>query len=176
MKSTMVVPIGRNGLYGNITADRSKYPEHVLAFIFDYGERQILNDAVSGKEDKEGVRLTNKDIWAKAQAKYDQLVAGDLRKRRESGEPADPVTAEAFKLAKVKIEKALKKHGVWPTKGEDKLQRAIDARMKQLKKEAMSVEEYITTWLEVDVALVDAAKKIVAEKAALGDVGEVAGL
>ena len=157
------IAIGRDALYGYVDIDASTLPAHVNEYIYEYGIRQILNDAVSDKNDKYGNRLTAKEILAKAQAKYDQLVRGELR-ARNAAEPADPVMAEAFKLAKKRLEEAFRAKGLWPAKGDDKFQRAVDARLKSLKKPEMDAAEYITKWLEANPAVVESAKVIVAAR------------
>jgi hypothetical protein len=158
------VPIGRNGVYGTITCG-DVFPEHVEVFIREYGLRQILNDAVSQKEDKDGVRLTNAEIFAKAKAKYEQLVAGELRAKRESTEPTDPVEAEAYRIAKSEATTYLKSKGAWPKKGEDKFQVAVSARMKALKKDDMTEVDYLAVWIVQNPTIMDRAKVIFENKA-----------
>lgn len=159
----MKVAIGRDGLYGTIDVTDAVFPPHVTEHIWAYGLRQILNDAVSDKNDKDGNRLTDKAILAKAQAKYAQLLRGELR-ARNAAEPADPVMAEAFKLAKKRLEEAFRAKGLWPAKGDDKFQRAVDTRLKSLKKSEMDAADYIAKWLEANPAVVESAKVIVAAR------------
>lgn len=145
-KRPMTIQIGRNAAYGHVDVNCDKFPPHVNEFIYDYGLRQILNDTVSQKDDKDGNRLTNAEIFAKAQKKYEQLLAGELRAPRGS---ADPVEAIAWQMAKDEITTYLQSKKCWPKgKGKDKLQTAINARMKQLKKESTGVDEYVEAWLK----------------------------
>ena len=165
------IPIGavsRNTHVGNIAVDTNVLSESVTAFVFEYGLRQVLNDAVSDKTDGKGNKLTPKEILAKAQAKYDQLVAGELRKRREVGESDDPVENEAFKLAKARLTVAFKDKKVWPTKGEDKFQRALDAWRMSQKKETVDAGEYITSWLDANPGYRKQAKVNIDARNALG--------
>jgi hypothetical protein len=63
---TIVVPLGRNGKYGTLTCDCTKFNETVQKHVWEYGLRQCLNDAIASKEDDDGVKLTNEQLVAKA--------------------------------------------------------------------------------------------------------------
>lgn len=162
------VPIGRKGKYGIIEVDRDALPEHVSEHVWVYGIRQILNDAVS---DKEG--MSDGDVFAKAQAKLDQLMAGELRKRGDSAEPLDPVEAEAYRMAKATIEKALRKGGYWPKNGQDKFQKAVDARRLHMRQEPMDEADFIAQWLERNPGVMKEAERRVKmfNQLDLGDAG-----
>lgn len=166
------VPIGRRAKYGIVSVDPDKLPEHVRDHVWVYGIRQILNDAVS---DKDG--LSDGDVLKKAQAKYDQLIAGELRKRGESTEPLDPVEAEAWRMAKTIIEKAFRKGGYWPKNGTDKFQAAVDARRLHMRQDPMDAADYIEAWLAAHPDVTKEAKRRVeAAKKAEEDALEGAGL
>jgi hypothetical protein len=75
-----------------LAVDPSKFNADVLEYIFAYGLKQVLNDAGSAGKDAGQKR----DM---ALVKLDALYNGELRKARESGEPADPVGKEAYRIA-----------------------------------------------------------------------------
>jgi hypothetical protein len=75
-----------------LAVDPSKFNADVLEYIFAYGLKQVLNDAGSAGKDADQKR----DM---ALVKLDALYNGELRKARESGEPADPVGKEAYRIA-----------------------------------------------------------------------------
>jgi hypothetical protein len=79
----------------------SRLNSNVNDHIYDYGLRQILNDAMADKTDDDGNQLPTDQIVAKAQKRLDALYAGDLRVRRAGdAEPADPVEAEIARSVK----------------------------------------------------------------------------
>lgn len=162
------VPIGRGAKYGHIHCI-AKFPQSVHDYIYLYGLRQVLNDACSDKKDGDKNPLPNAEVLALAQAKYDRLVAGELRKRGEASEPLDPVEREAYRLAKDAIIKAFKSKGLWPTKGEDKFQQAVDARMVNLRMEAMDAGDYIEKWLDANPKVRKSAERIVKERQSADD-------
>jgi hypothetical protein len=95
------VPLGRNGKYGRMQVELSRLNSVVNDHIYDYGLRQILNDAMADKTDDDGNQLPTDQIVAKAQKRLDALYAGDLRVRRAGdAEPADPVEAEIARSVK----------------------------------------------------------------------------
>lgn len=166
----IIVPIGRAGKYGTVIVDGGHLNEQVHDYIWLYGIRQVLNDACSDKKDGAGNPLTDAEVLALAQAKYDRLVLGELRKRGESAEPLDPVEREAYRLAKDAIIKAFKEKGLWPTKGEDKFQQAVDVRMVNLRMDPMDAGDYIEKWLDANPSVRKRAARIVKERQADGDV------
>lgn len=101
------VNIGRGGRYGVLTVDTSRFNDAVQAYIYDYGLRQCLNDAAATKTGDDGNTLGNDAIRALAEKRLANMYVGELRARREGGEPADPVEAEVRKLAVGNIRKML---------------------------------------------------------------------
>lgn len=97
---TSTVPLGRNALYGTLDVDLAKFPPHIHDYIFTYGLRHALNDAMANKKDENGADLPHDQIKAKAEKRLAAMYAGELRQRGEGAEPADPIEAEAHKLAK----------------------------------------------------------------------------
>lgn len=83
-----------------IVVNTERFSDHVRQYIFDYGLKQVLNDAGStGKNADEKLAMANK--------KLDALYAGEVRQARES----DPVRAEARNMAKAAVMRDLKKVG-----------------------------------------------------------------
>jgi hypothetical protein len=84
----------------SLTIDPTLFNADVLNYIFNYGLKQVLNDAGSaGKTPDEKMEMA----IAKKQALYN----GELRKQREAGEPADPIGKEAFRIAGELVAKLL---------------------------------------------------------------------
>jgi len=106
MYGQITIPLGRGGKYGSLPVNTDAFNEKVQRHIYDYGLRQLLNDAMSDKKDDDGNTLTTDNIVAKAEKRLTALLAGDLRVRRESAEPADPVEAELHRLVKLTINSA----------------------------------------------------------------------
>ncbi len=100
--------LGRNAEYGTITVELERLPQAALFYLFDYGLRQVLNDSIATKEDKDGNKL---DVAAKARAKLDALYDGSIRTRGEAI-TSDPYEAEAFKEMKRHLIAVLTKAGM----------------------------------------------------------------
>jgi hypothetical protein len=95
------IPLGRNAKYGYADVDVTRFVSNVHQHIYDYGLRQLVNDAMADKTDDDGNALPTDQIVAKAQKRLDSLYAGDLRVRRAGdAEPADPVEAEIARSVK----------------------------------------------------------------------------
>ena len=99
LNDTITIPLGRNSVYGTLDVDVARLPANAREYIWQYGLKQVINDAMATKTDKEGRDLTNDEIAAKAAAKLDALYEGTLRMRSESV-AADEYEAEAIKEAK----------------------------------------------------------------------------
>jgi hypothetical protein len=122
MENTMIeldmgnidVPLGRNGKYGTMKVDSDAFQRVVNIHIYNYGLRQILNDAMADKTDDDGNQLPTDQIVAKAQKRLDALYAGDLRVRRAGdAEPADPVEAEIARQVKIMLHEQYTKMGAY---------------------------------------------------------------
>ena len=109
---TMTLPLGRASRYGTIEVDVTSFADHVQAFIFEYGIRQLLNDAMATKVDKGGNDLSDADIVVKAYNRLDHLYSGELR-RAGNGTVADPFITECYAEAKAQTIITLKKKGAW---------------------------------------------------------------
>lgn len=91
------------GNAGEIAVDVAKFNETVLAHVFGYGLKQILNDTRSAEKDSDkAMALVEKKLAA--------LYAGTLRAAGER--ETDPVKAEAKKIATSQIMAALKAKGL----------------------------------------------------------------
>lgn len=111
---TLSIPLGRDAVYGTLSVDTAKFADHIDRFLYEYGVRQVLNDAMSDKKDKDGNTLSVQAIVAKAEKKLDALYAGELRK---SAEPADPFGAECYRIAMADLAAAMKAKAVNIPKG-----------------------------------------------------------
>lgn len=164
------VPLGRNAKFGNMLVRVENFSETVHEHVYSYGLRQILNDAMADKTDDDGNALPTDQIVAKAQKRLDSLYAGDLRARNgSSAEPVDPVEREAFRMARDKITAFFKSLDIWPKKGSDKFQVAVNARRIALHAEPIAAADYIAAYVERNPKITAAAKKIAAERAKSSD-------
>jgi hypothetical protein len=123
------VPLGRDAKYGYIDAKCESFPDFVQVHIYKYGLRQIINDAIADKTDDDGNELPLSEIQSRAMKRYDNLVAGELRKSAES---VDPVVREASKLVRAEITKLVKEtaqyKSIEPEKGVDRVLAALKMR------------------------------------------------
>jgi hypothetical protein len=107
------IPLGRAGKYGTLAIEPERFPANVQSYIYMYGLRQVLNDAMADKTDENGEPLPVDQIVAKAEKRLANMYAGELRAQRESAEPVDPIEAEAWKMAKSAMTDAYKAIGAW---------------------------------------------------------------
>lgn len=164
----MTIPLGRNAVYGTLQVDTDRLPAHISAYVFEYGLRQVLNDAMAEKKDEDGRPLPDDQIVAKAEKRLDALYAGTIRSRGV-GEPAvrDPVEAEVRRLAVAQLDKrfaALGEYAGRPVKGRlvavwNARQRATCATVGEV------VAEYLARLTDGGAKLRAMAARIVAESA-----------
>jgi hypothetical protein len=109
----VVIPLGRASRYGTMTVDCSRFNDEVHTFIYMYGLRQIINDAMATKVDADNKPLSDAEIVAKAQKRLENLYEGVIRTRADTSEPADPVEALAWGEAKKTMEALLRKADQW---------------------------------------------------------------
>jgi hypothetical protein len=118
----------------NVDVQLADMPEVSMTHIFDYGLRQILNDAMaSGKTPTEREALMNKRL--------DNLLKGTLR--ASGGGSSDPVRKRAIELAETKIAKA-PKFVAWVVelkKVETDPLKALSAKAKKLRELAVKAIE-----------------------------------
>ena len=107
------IPLGRGAKYGVIEVDDSRFNDEVSEYLWLYGIRQVLNDAMATKTDKDGADLSDAEIREKAEKRLLALYEGTLRQRGESVEPLDPVEAVAFGEVRKAITAQLKADGEW---------------------------------------------------------------
>lgn len=154
---TLNVPLGRGGKYGQLPVDTTRFNATIHNYVYTYGLRQILNDAMADKTDDDGKPLPDDQIVAKAQKRLDNMYAGELRAQREASEPVDPVEAECWKMAKAAMTDAYKAIGAWdvPKGTKDRFAFVIARRR----------EERGLPELEPSAAVKDAVEKFLAAPA-----------
>jgi hypothetical protein len=152
------IAIGRNGLFGFIECEPSKFNETVTDYLMAQGLTAVLNRVP--KKDSNENAFTQAEVLTSAQLKYDQLLAGII-KTRGARESDDPIADEAFKLAKAELIVNLTKLGHWPKKGEDKFQRAVNSRRLNLRQPAIEADDYVDLWVERNPRLLKQAAAIV---------------
>jgi hypothetical protein len=153
---TIIVQLGRNAIYGHLDVDVGALPSVSCAYIWAYGLKQVINDAIATKVDKDGRDLTPKDIAAKGVAKLNALYDGTIRVRGESV-AKDEYMAEAVRMAKRHIMKSLTAGGFMkgvPKGTEDRMMFAINRRMVQLHKPEVSEQEYLDLFFSTPVGKV----------------------
>lgn len=105
----IAIPLGRAGKFGTLQVDTSRFTDTVQHYVYQYGLRQCLNDAIATKEDKDGVDLTVDQLVAKAKARLQNLYDGVLRARvAADAEPADLFEAACFRIALQDVTQALR--------------------------------------------------------------------
>lgn len=112
IEDIVTIPLGRAAKYGTMPVNVTMLPEHVKTYVFEYGLRQVLNDAMAEKKDDDGNDLPDAAIVAKADKRLKNLYEGVLRSRT-AGEPIDPFEAECYREAKRTVEQALRAKGLF---------------------------------------------------------------
>jgi hypothetical protein len=112
MFDTLTIPLGRNASLGTIEVDTEAFSPVVQRHIYEYGLRQILNDACANKKDEEGNLLPDDFIVAKAHARLKNLYDGVLRARGEVA-PSDPIEKIVRDLAREAIAAKWRVAGKW---------------------------------------------------------------
>lgn len=148
LPDNLTIALGRAGKYGTMPVAANTFLPNVQRHIYEYGLRQIINDAMADKTDDDGAALPDDQIVAKAQKRLDNLYAGELRSRRDA-EPADPVEAECYKIAKDELTAIFKKANVTVPKGtKDRLLYMVNAsRAAQGKTELDALGDVISMYL-----------------------------
>ncbi len=100
------------GSAGKVGVPVERFSEQVRDYIFEYGLKQMLNDAhasVTAKtHPKDSERAAAK--VAMAQKKLDSLLAGQVAQAR-AGAERDPVGAEVRRMAEAEVKQAIKLNG-----------------------------------------------------------------
>ena len=99
LSDVITIPLGRNSVYGTLDIDVARLPSTAREYVFLYGLKQVINDAMAIKTDKDGKVLGNDAVAEKALNKRDALYDGTIRMRSESV-AADAYEAEAIREAK----------------------------------------------------------------------------
>jgi hypothetical protein len=156
-----VVPLGRGGKYGQLTVDCSRFADNVHEHVYNYGLRQILNDAIADKTDDDGNDLGVEALVTKATKRLDTLYSGELRSRTAEREPIDPVEAVMHREARRKITTMAKATPEYAaTKGEkDRVLATLVAR-----NTATTWDEAIAKYIAAVPGLRKAAERIVREQ------------
>lgn len=170
-----ICPLGRAGKFGKLEVEADKFAPNVQKHIYEYGLRQILNDAMADKKDEDGNVVAIPQLVAMAQKRLDVLYSGELRSRREE-DFVDPTTSEAFKLLRAKLHEGYNAAGLYksvPKGTKDRTLFVLNAGLKAKKLPPFeSAFDAFTAILEKKTPLAKgiwvAAEKIAAEKSAVG--------
>lgn len=99
LEDIITVPLGRASKYGTMPVNITMLPDHVRTYVFEYGLRQVLNDAMATKTDDDGNALSAAEIVTKADKRLKSLYEGTLRSRSAGdAEPVDPFEAECYRI------------------------------------------------------------------------------
>lgn len=167
---TVTVPdkiaIGRGGEHGTIDLTWSRVPQHVLDHIAGVYFPQYITDRANsaGKDSTPEERLTL------AGKKVDAMYAGVVRSRG-TAEPADPVEAEAYRLARPAIIARLMatpEAKQVPKGTKDRAQWILDARDAAAGRDPREVVDLVAALVESDPAYRKEAKRNVEARAKLG--------
>lgn len=146
---TVTVPLGRGAKYGHMDIELGRFNEYVHEYVYMYGLRQVLNDAMATKTDGDGKALSDEEIVAKATKRLENLYAGVLRSRSE-GEPSDPFEAECYREAKRTIDAQLRSKGLYkdlPKGTKDKFMFVVNRLRAGMGKGEIDEAAYIVTVL-----------------------------
>jgi hypothetical protein len=158
----MVLPLGRGSKYGTMTVDCHRFNDEVNAFVYVYGLRQIINDAMATKTDSDGNELSDAEIVNKAAKRLENLYAGVIRTRGDSSDPTDPVEALAWGEAKKTMEALLRKADQWkdiPKGTRNRLMFVLNRARVVAGHEEIDEESAINTFLEKNPAIRRRAKQ-----------------
>lgn len=114
MNEPVVVPLGRKAARGTLAVETGRFTGPINEYIYTYGLRQIINDAMATKKGEDGEALPDDVIVAKAQKRLDALYAGTVRMRyADDAEPLDPIEAELHKIVKKAAHDTMTKVGAY---------------------------------------------------------------
>lgn len=178
------ITLGRDARYGTMEVEPERFSPEVQRYIYDYGLRQVLNDAMAEKfeKDKKGefvldnhgnrIMLSDDVIRAKAEKRLDALYAGTIRTRGE--EPTNPIEAEVHAIAKDAINMAYKRAGLYaavPKGTKNRMlwlasARAVMRGEKPIEDEADMVARYLARLPDEGAGIRERAERNVAERTA----------
>jgi hypothetical protein len=161
---TVTVPdkiaIGRNAEHGTLEVAWANVPQSVLDHIATVYFPQYITDAANSK----GEGSPSSERMALAQKKLDAMLAGVIRTRGESKEPADPIEAQAYRDALESVRKILLKHPEAkkiPKGTKDRAQWVLDALDAAAGTEPREVHDVVLATLEANPDIrKEAARKI----------------
>lgn len=139
----MNININKTGQSVEVSFD--ELPQTSQDFIVTYGLRQILNDCHSSlvRAKFEGTdEQFAEAVMDAVEEKLGALLSGDITTRKAGARlPADPLMAEAVKIAREEVKKALAKKGFTiKAVGKDKFNELVDGHIEndgeRIKKEA----------------------------------------
>jgi len=148
LDDTIILPLGRNSVYGTLDINVAKLPDNALAYIWQYGLKQVINDAMATKEDKDGNKLTNAQVGQKAVDKLAALYDGTLRMRGEAV-AADAYEAEAIREAKRHTIAVFTKAGIMkniPKGTENRMMFALNRELAAKGKPEITEAEYLANF------------------------------
>lgn len=124
----MITINAREGVILNV--DESRFNDEVRLGIFTRGLREILQNACAGAAKEAGEHASENKIrdvaLAMSAKKLEAMYNGEFRTQSGERAPADPVRAEAFKLAWAAVKAALRKASKLPA-DKDAAREAIKA-------------------------------------------------
>lgn len=169
-KITVTVPdkiaIGRNAEHGTLPITWASVPQNVLDHIAGvYFPQYITDRANSG-----GKASSSTERVELAKQKLEAMYAGTIR-ARGTAEPADPVEAEAYRLARPVIITRLMstpEAKQVPKGTKDRAQWILDARDAAAGREPREVQDLVAALVESDPAYRKEAKRNVEARAKLG--------
>lgn len=167
------IPLGRAAKYGYIDVDTTRFTETVHQHVYMYGLRQILNDAIADKTNDDGEALATEALYNKADRRLATLYSGELRVRRESAEPSDPVERIAARMAWERITETVRKFPEYAkTKGKDRIMATLAVRAKARGKADPDRDTLIAQTLAAHPEITREAQRRVKEDAkGAGDLG-----
>lgn len=168
----IVIPLGK-GRFGTLTIDPTRLPMNALQYLWYYGCKKGINDAIAEKHDKNGDDMTPEAVAAKAAAKLQALYDGTIRVRGESL-AVDEYEVEAIRMAKRHIIKSLSKAGLMtgiPKGTEDRMMFAINKHLRKLGKSETDEGAYLKMFFgtPVGMVIVKQAREAVDARRALGN-------
>jgi hypothetical protein len=171
LDDTITIPLGRNSVYGTLNIVVGQLPDNALEYIWSYGLKQVLNDAMATKVDKDGNALSNEEIAAKALAKRDALYEGTIRMRGEAV-AADAYEAEAIREAKRHVIAVFSKNGLMkdiPKGTDNRMIYALNRHLASQGKPETTEADYLAIFFETKTgkAIRERAIKTVDERRTL---------
>jgi hypothetical protein len=168
LPDTITIPLGRNSVYGTLDVDVERLPHNALEYVWSYGLRQVINDAMATKVDKDGNALSDREVGLKAYDKLQALYAGTLRMRGEAI-AADAYEAEAIREAKRHTISVFTKAGLMkniPKGTENRMMFVINRELTAKGKSEMTESAYLANFFTTKVgeAIIERARKTVDER------------